>query len=1118
MECMKEVNVVNVRLLAWLATMAIVTPAFAQNPTPRAPTTGATNKQVRPDAPSRTPAPVRRPPPPEVLKGRLPTATKDEKPIKRQKGQADVVKVYRDDKGWKLKVNGEDFMVYGMNWAYIPIGENYEYDLWSKPDDVIKKALDYEFGLMKEMGINAIRDEFNAPGEGMPPKWVTYIYEKYGVMTVVNPVVGRYGYLIDGAYVAPTNYSDPRFRELVKRDIMTSVERYKNVPGVLLWMLGNENNYGLYWSSNEIEDLPQMQQGDARATFLYSLFGEIVDEIHKRDQNHPVAIANGDLGFIDLIKKHIPSLDIMGANMYRGYSMGDAYERVQKELGLPFFATEMGADAYNAKENREDHVAQAEVLRALWQEIYEQSHAKGRVGNAIGGFTFHWSDGWWKYKQQVDLDVHNTIATWSNGAFPYDFVEGQNNVNEEWFGIMAKGRPNPDGLYKLYPRAGYYVLKEGCKLNPYAASTNLETIRRHWSTLSAAELGQPYEVSSLRDMVGNLEMIRSLNLTMEFETFTTDGNLLDDAQRDTGRFDHLESFYLDFQVQPASNVKGSVSINVLGNAPQNPINEIFFEDRALQKSVIGTDGQEVVISDVERIKVYQARVEWQDEWFDLEGFYRSGHFHWGFEGDFFSIYPEANYEPQVDMFNANAPNGFVFTGKKWLEGLKIAAGPELYWGANPTVIAKYYREMGDTKFSIVHQEDITQRASAPTSSVIPVPRTRKTAVYLGHTMGPLTLEIGGLMAGTDRLDRDFTIANQVGSDDCIDNAPGECGGYLGSGYDILDDQIDILDTLGARAKITYVYDNVNVYVQGAYRGLVADSGWDPLTTFTGWSLRETGQGNNYNFLAGTAINFGSFQIAPNFMYQKPLEGPLPFIEDEFDQESGVFFAGVRPRNLLEDPFWVRGSRETIGFELMLSYDPTGATWAWAWDNVVKEDADFAAWVNFVYRVLPTSQDAGVGVSDEGFTFAFSGAPPARNLWEVRGRMIFNPTPSTHIVLNGFGGIKQSTGDDDRLITAGGVDFRLTYRRVNLAGFLKINDWGPYDFQRDFNLTFPVQLLGDVSYSLGTPKWFVRAFTRIGAAFQYRTLNEFSPRFLADPNDPNKLGYEWELRTYVHITL
>ena len=374
------------------------------------------------------------------------------------------------------------------------------------------------------------------------------------------------------------------------------------------------------------------------------------------------------------------------------------------------------------------------------------------------------------------------------------------------------------------------------------------------------------------------------------------------------------------------------------------------------------------------------------------------------------------------------------------------------------------------------------------------------------------------MAGTDRLNRSFTIADQVGSDSCIENTPNQCGGYLGSGYDILDDKIDIIDTLGVRAKITYVNNNVNIYVQGAYRGLVADSGWDPLTTFTGWSLRESGQGNNYNFFAGTAINFGSFQIAPNFMFQKPLEGPLPLIEDQFDASTGDFFPGVRPRSLLDDPFWVRGQPgDDRRFELMLGYDPTGSTWAWAWDNIVKEDAEVRGLAELRLPGAANLPRRGRGASRPKVSlFAFSGAPLLRrDLWEVRGRMIFNPSPEHPY--------RRSTGtaaSNNPPVTTGGLvnggrrrlPIGPTRSASTSAGFLKINDWGPYDFQRDFNLTFPLQLLGDVSRTPSVrPSGSSARSPGSARRSSIRTLDEFSPRFLADPNDPDKLGNEWELQ-------
>jgi len=34
----------------------------------------------------------------------------------------------------------------------------------------------------------------------------------------------------------------------------------------------------------------------------------------------------------------------------------------------------------------------------------------------------------------------------------------------------------------------------------------------------------------------------------------------------------------------------------------------------------------------------------------LRGFYRTGHYHWGYEGDIFGLYPEANYGPNLDIY------------------------------------------------------------------------------------------------------------------------------------------------------------------------------------------------------------------------------------------------------------------------------------------------------------------------------------------------------------------------------------------------------------------------------------------------------------------------------------
>ena len=96
------------------------------------------------------------------------------------------VTVEKDQDGWKLLIDGEPFMVNGMNWDYFPRGTNYSYSLWNQPPEFIKNALDYEMGLLQNMGVNVIRVY-----SGMQPEWITYIYENYGIYTMLNHSFGR---------------------------------------------------------------------------------------------------------------------------------------------------------------------------------------------------------------------------------------------------------------------------------------------------------------------------------------------------------------------------------------------------------------------------------------------------------------------------------------------------------------------------------------------------------------------------------------------------------------------------------------------------------------------------------------------------------------------------------------------------------------------------------------------------------------------------------------------------------------------------------------------------------------------------------------------------------------
>ena len=64
--------------------------------------------------------------------------------------------VHSDDVGHQLLVDGEPLWVKGMNWGYMPIGENYTYDFWGHDDDFIVTALTEDMGLLEAMGVNVI--------------------------------------------------------------------------------------------------------------------------------------------------------------------------------------------------------------------------------------------------------------------------------------------------------------------------------------------------------------------------------------------------------------------------------------------------------------------------------------------------------------------------------------------------------------------------------------------------------------------------------------------------------------------------------------------------------------------------------------------------------------------------------------------------------------------------------------------------------------------------------------------------------------------------------------------------------------------------------------------------
>jgi len=1037
--------------------------------------------------------------------------------------QVDQVTVVNNDEGVKLVVNGQDFMINGMNWDYIPIGTNtVNANFWKKSDEFIKAGLDSEMSLLKNMNVNVIRQY-----TGVPAKWIQYIYENYGIYTMLNDPFGRYGLTIDGVWTPVTNYADAHTQEILLSEVDKLVKEYKNTPGLLMYLLGNENNYGLFWAGAETEDFPDGEEkinavGELRGRPMYKLMNEATKLIKSIDSSHPVAICNGDTLFIDIVAEECKDVDIYGVNSYRGVSFGDIFQVVKDKLNKPIMFTEFGADAFNAINNAEDQKMQAYYMVNNWKEIYQNAAGLGKTNNAIGGFTFQFSDGWWKagFDDREDADTHQTESTWNAGGYTLDIeYPGANNMNEEWFGICAKGPTNERGLYDLYPRAAYYALKEAHQLNPYDADVTPEFVDNYFSNINLmdAVLRARGDKAALKSDEG--AKIRLSNMRAEFTTFNTGGNLITTPDsRDPDNitfpdqlgFDHMQSFYVGVEGNPVANMRANVNFNILGHVADNPIDEIFYENRGRTVSV-NTDDGNLDLTNLETVKVYNAEFEWNAKDFDLRGFYRTGHGQWGYEGDFFGLYPEANYGPNLDIYNGEI-SGIEIDGKKAIKGLKAAFGPQLWWGANPAVLLKYSRTIGKFDVSGIYHEDIDDANQAVSSFAVPLPQTRRVSLHIKRDFGSFGVEIGGLWGGQPLNGREFQIAEKNPNYNPNVQDSGEK-------YIIYNDKINSEDNWGAKAKVTYSNGPINWYAQGAAAGLVARGGADQTRTFTGWTLKDTGSGNQTNFLTGFTYLIGDLTIAPNFLWQKPIVEAMP---------NDVQAPG-RLRNVQDDPFAVRENRETTAGELLLSYDPTPGTWMYEWDNDMAEDAKFAMNLGFVYRHHPNSMDAAIGFLDDRTSFAFPNSAPAEDLWETNSRIVSKLNSDFGLIANLFVGNGQANGSDARLINRFGGDVRVIYKKMMLVSTIKINDWGPYDYHRDFNLTFPVQLMLDFSTSVGKRNWFILPNTKIGIRGTWRSLDQYSPRYLPNETLPfadapiiSPVGFgngnEWEIRTYVHINI
>jgi hypothetical protein len=365
---------------------------------------------------------------------------------------------------YRLLVAQKPYIIKGVCYNPIPIGMDYDYDWWADP----AKPWIADGKLMKEMGINTIR----LYQVGRDPQAVKQVigdlYKLYGIRTLLGDWLGFW------EYPCPF-YGDAQFQEKVTKHVTEMVGLYKDEPGLLGWILGNENNYSCLghvnpWSNPEVDAEPDPQkQKLMRAKIYYSFVNEIAKQVRQIDPNHPVGLGNGELVGLDSAAKYCQDVDFVACIIYRGKTFGNLFKSLRMTFDKPLLLAEFGADCYDANLKKEDQNMQAFFLESQWMQIYENlANTKTGEGNCLGGTIFEWADEWWKHAPDSPdgWKLHDTESSWSNGSYYFDIQAlGNKNMNEEWFGLVAISEEMENGLNKRIPRKAYYVIREFWK-NP----------------------------------------------------------------------------------------------------------------------------------------------------------------------------------------------------------------------------------------------------------------------------------------------------------------------------------------------------------------------------------------------------------------------------------------------------------------------------------------------------------------------------------------------------------------------------------------------------------------------------------------------------------------------------
>ncbi len=383
------------------------------------------------------------------------------------------VRVEKSPTGWQLWVNQQPYLVRGVCYWPIRIGESPNegtLEDWMIQDTNQNGRIDgpYEswvdrnknniqdrdeptvgdFKLLQQLGANTIRIYHHPSNQAdiqalhnSPTSQRLYnhapnkallrdLYQTYGIRVAMGDLLGAYAVGSGASWEQGTDYRDPQQRQRMLRSVENMILEFKDEPFILLWVLGNENRNGSSTHTNAAE----------YPTDYAKFVNQVAQRIHLLDPDHPVAVCDLNIPGFSAYTRHMPDVDIYGVNSYRSPGFGGLWKDIADVYDKPVLITEYGVSVPKFSAGRVDETYHAMVYQKAWEDI--AAHAltgTKEPRNSIGGFAFEWLDNWW---QDGDPWNQNRSSGW----------------NHEVCGLASQGNGQQSPFLRQL-RKSYYALK-----------------------------------------------------------------------------------------------------------------------------------------------------------------------------------------------------------------------------------------------------------------------------------------------------------------------------------------------------------------------------------------------------------------------------------------------------------------------------------------------------------------------------------------------------------------------------------------------------------------------------------------------------------------------------------